>query len=1435
MSNNTEYQICQAIEVIANRLIQQAQFDKTIQATIVSCVDQSTGKYKIRYQDSLFYAYSNSLDSTYTQGTKVYVLIQNGDFSKPKTILGTEKGAINNNINIFEENRYDIIGNNCVGNTDYIASLCSYDTRNEQQKINIKQVLYQYENNINEINFSQINFERYIKEGEIFGLGGTFSTYLPDEQQTKGNYGISCVLSFKSADGIEENRNKFVYIVDVNNMLGTPYNCKNSEQIAYFSIDPEKYIRVEEISFFAKDFEGYPKPETYTEDTKDLFVTNLKLVAAKTFQEQELNQTYLKLETPFGKIFSDQDTLDKRINAKYISKGRDLTKTANILFYWFYKDSTVDLTSPKYSKYGGCGWACLNDFRKAGVDETTTAIEYIGKTENYLIVKQEDILSQRKVFKCVAVENNSLILQREITFERLNSLYKINLSSSNGTVFYRDSGNTTIQADVQIPSESKNLSYYWSKTDIFNRFDIIAANGQNNIEVYAKDIFKQMDYSCTVYNEDLFIGTETITIYNRGDLEDNPAYELYILNGNQVFQYDENGVSPTNELLEHPQQILPLSFYIYDNIEGKKIDPDAIPAYNIKWTVPSQKNSLINIIDQKDTDNIQEDYNTYTGNKELYYTLYPEYNYNKNRNTINLEVEYNDVKLLAQTNFSFLKVGDNGSNGTSYVCRISPSINTNENVYFPCLIVNKNQGEAKWNFTPKDNNYPFKAELWENGINIFNDVSSNDTVKVEWSILKNKIRYDKYDISNFIIDKDQGQIEYNELDNTLSNGKPIYPVSNILKVTITYQRRAFYATLPIGIIEVNDDSYSYSLADNSGFKYVIYKADGTSPSYARNNPFKINVTRDNELIDGLIYNWKAIGYHYVLNDKTYVLQSSEQLKINNYTQEAQSLLPNECRYAATSQYDGMCLSNAVCCEIKANIYNEETGQNEEKILANITLPIHFYLQRYSNSAINMWDGNSISINDDAGVILSPQMGAGIKNAKNQFTGLIMGAAKVETDSQAYDKVGLMGYSEGEETIFLNAEDGQATFGKKGSGQIIFSPKTATNEEQAIIKQGNYSETLKTGMQINLTKPEIRFGQNNFVVDSNGKLSCQGANLSGNLYASNSNYQLIFNESSALIAYGDGSRQGRIDFRNALLYFKNDNGIVSITQNGIRIGSETDSDGSLTYSKNTGLIIKGSITATSGFIGGWKLGVGPREDLEAGETLSYLSAGNLALWSDGKIENGINEVEEDDKETTSIILKKKTTGSTLDGQDKTNYLERIKIKGSAIEFSHRVITDSNVNVKNPTYTTTAEILTNNHPFFKQSLYFRAGENQDILFGGILVKGAEGGEQTKKGYVWGGLTQSYPKEYLYDTVDKDLSTCFVMGDLHPNLSKSDSYNAIITRSKIFIKDIQLTHKDFRDKTLTEFLKETGKLLPIREEDYNALQTKDKNTFYLIIDEE
>ena len=53
--NEYEKNICQAIDIIVNRAISTAGYDKTIQATIISCVDATIGRYRIRYQDSVFY------------------------------------------------------------------------------------------------------------------------------------------------------------------------------------------------------------------------------------------------------------------------------------------------------------------------------------------------------------------------------------------------------------------------------------------------------------------------------------------------------------------------------------------------------------------------------------------------------------------------------------------------------------------------------------------------------------------------------------------------------------------------------------------------------------------------------------------------------------------------------------------------------------------------------------------------------------------------------------------------------------------------------------------------------------------------------------------------------------------------------------------------------------------------------------------------------------------------------------------------------------------------------------------------------------------------------------------------------------------------------------------------------------------------------------
>jgi len=52
------------------------------------------------------------------------------------------------------------------------------------------------------------------------------------------------------------------------------------------------------------------------------------------------------------------------------------------------------------------------------------------------------------------------------------------------------------------------------------------------------------------------------------------------------------------------------------------------------------------------------------------------------------------------------------------------------------------------------------------------------------------------------------------------------------------------------------------------------------------------------------------------------------------------------------------------------------------------------LNRYGHAALNDWDGNSIDIgNTSHDTILAPQVGAGQKNNKNEFTGILMGSVK----------------------------------------------------------------------------------------------------------------------------------------------------------------------------------------------------------------------------------------------------------------------------------------------------------------------------------------------------------------------------------------------------------------------------------------------------------
>ena len=249
--------------------------------------------------------------------------------------------------------------------------------------------------------------------------------------------------------------------------------------------------------------------------------------------------------------------------------------------------------------------------------------------------------------------------------------------------------------------------------------------------------------------------------------------------------------------------------------------------------------------------------------------------------------------------------------------------------------------------------------------------------------------------------------------------------------------------------------------------------------------------------------------------------------------------------------------------------------------------------------MNGWDGNSININNDNGFILAPQVGAGYKDIENTFSGVFMG--RVQEVNKTKAETGLFGYNKGQRTITLSAQDGSAIFGALGKGQIILDPNTDKamlyshdfwkSYDDETGKPSNYdsSNENKAGLLIDLTTPEIRFGNGKFKVGADGVLTATDGTFTG-----------IINAKA-------GGTIGGFTIRDTYLF----NGRESLTGNtsGVYIGTDgisvaADNTKYVQLSKTGGLIarkadISGTISADKGYIGGWEI---TTYTIEGGETI-----------------------------------------------------------------------------------------------------------------------------------------------------------------------------------------------------------------------------------------
>lgn len=1226
--------ILESINILLRQGFSQLEYDKTIQATVISCLDETVGRYKVKYQDSFWEAYSENTNTTYSNGQTVYILIPRGDMSEIKTIIGTVKKLGINFLETYMEAYRNLCENLIKKAKTY--ELSSYKTETK--------IVYDKEDVDTIGNIDTKNVEEYLKQSSHLKVSMMVKTNIPKKQRIQGNYGIIMNLAFNDINNPGENHEIVKsYVFDINSMTGKPYQFdKAVTQTAVFPIDKDNFKEIKSIQLFVQNF---PEQRSDGEQAPaDIFISDLKLQGVVLLSQEERNGVSVELIAKDGYIFDqdDADDAEKTIQAQVRIKMKLAdAETQGIKFYWFVENASITTKSAFYSRYGGQGWRCLNPYNviQTKIDPATevttiTKVQFTPGSATFKI-KKSDILTKRMKYKCVAVYQDSFFY-RQFNMGNEDAEYTIQLQSSAGELFSGGRGLTdltcVIKKDNTKIENLDNFIFTWSYTTGTGNYFSVPNTGPVIKNIDANGIIDFRIYKCAVRDKasGVQLGTASITLAN--DISPEDRYLLVIENGNQVFKYNEAGISPANESKDEPYEIPALTFSIYD-YKGNKLQNKVS---GIRWSVPS-KDTLIEIpdIDHTETDDTYQFINI----NQFNFNIARKYDVSKTNNDIELKLVYNGIELSASTNFTFLKQGENGTNGTNYQVKIVT--NSTEQPYFPTITILPG-GSLAYNWIFLQDGIPFKVKIWENGVLLH---TANKTPKessipqytVKWEVLTT----DKREKSFIDINSETGVINkvqtYDE--NTIGRNINRNPC-NIIKATFNYNGQEYYATLPIAIFKITFGQATdrINIVKNSGFKYVTYRTDGSHPSYNDRLPFEIQYVGQKPE-EQITYTWSCYGTIKKVSDtETY---QETWLQIDTHDD---GLKPNQKTIKPKQKYDGSCVSNGI--KVIITYTNEDTAE----VIGVIYIPIHLMLNRYFNSAINGWDGNSISLNDKGGMILTPQVGAGKKEDDNSFTGVVIGATKMEEDNTTSEKTGLFGFHKGERTIFLDAENGSATFGKAGRGQIIFSPNEGEND--AILRSGNYKEKTSeeegAGMQINLSAPSIDFGNGHFSINKetgtiagwefnktslskDGTIFLSSENKKGNVKGSGdiTNLRLYFNgnfavdENGLLYAasakIGGGTDKitiGQSGEKNSAIY-SGQKESLNAAASGFYLGTDGLSIGNDAFSVTS----DGDFVARKGYIGNGKQGGVKIGDsgISLGENFSVNSAGTLTAKS-GKIAN-----------------------------------------------------------------------------------------------------------------------------------------------------------------------------------------------------------------------
>ena len=243
-----ENAICQAINILTNKKIGQAPFDRTIRATVVGKGNDGALSYRVKGEGtSQMLVYSNSPDIDYPVGSIVYVLIPAGNTDRDKYIVGSGAKQINQYKDIINTSNVNYIGQDLI-------TRCGQYSLNSYKKNGDELILYPSNEN-NHFYVDNSIGQLSINQAQTIQLSSNIRTAFSDTQ-VGGTYGVEVVLKFQYKNKDTENivQNIKTYVLNQEDVIGNPFKQKTGQKVStVFDIVGEgTFVSVEKIRLFIK-------------------------------------------------------------------------------------------------------------------------------------------------------------------------------------------------------------------------------------------------------------------------------------------------------------------------------------------------------------------------------------------------------------------------------------------------------------------------------------------------------------------------------------------------------------------------------------------------------------------------------------------------------------------------------------------------------------------------------------------------------------------------------------------------------------------------------------------------------------------------------------------------------------------------------------------------------------------------------------------------------------------------------------------------------------------------------------------------------------------------------------------------------------------------------------------------------------------------------